>query len=734
MARYTSRYYNDEAMADLIASASYLIQKNSGDQVKAEWLLEGGLGSTRWKTANGKKHYKTSCGWTGTLDINFDILLPDGSSLIDAKNRKILYSLQRYAYFFRSGYLAFKPGPAYWAAVISWVFKFTYWVYLNKKTLDPERFGYSRITSNHLKTLFSQLARGGWSGALNTIPRILCVFYKLTFKRLPPPEILKNPMDLPPVTRESIIQMLTLRGAYIRKSIGAEHSIVSRKFVGDMIARSPASFKGLKIRIFLRQFEPSFENSKLLNTFRERRAAPSNKTTLLSEPPAEHITKKGLERQVNAAKCFFAGFIESSTGIPNIDVNQKQIILDYDSIVINSKHQNNIPLSFGLDLLNNAMKWVGVYGAGIVSAAIEFIEVCEAAKASHARYWDKREFEQAALNAILAKHKTVGLESMPSISIGEALSIKRITKKKHFTIDRSSLTFHQALFILIGACAICLATLKPFREDELVTLKRRCIFTDTLTNGAWLDSSQGKSGEQGVNLNNTRPIPYIAAHAAMLVQMLGERLSHIYKDTSPHASDLFYIPLHKGLCMPARPTVRNRLIRCMDLFSDYIETPLDGHGRRLYVRVHEMRKFFLLVLYWHEKDYGLDCGAWMAAHIDPTHIQAYTDTSDTAYEISEWEAQCVEDKLIDLEDNRLSPEEEPGLVNLYKKICRNFKVSQIKGLRKKDYISMLIKLKEQGDYQITPYIIYQKIGPKAPVGFDFVVKCGDKIHESYQHR
>ncbi|WP_448110808.1 hypothetical protein [Pseudomonas lini] len=726
MARYTSRHYNEGAIAELIASASYLIEKPSDGQIQAEWLLEGGLGSTRWKTANGKKHYKTSCGWVGTLDINFDVLLPDGSSLIDAKNRIILYSLQRFAYFFRSGYLTFKPGPSYWAEVISWAINLTYWVYLNKNNLNPEEFGYSKITSNHLETLISQLARGGWSDALNIIPRTLCIFYKLTFGRTLPPEILKNPMDLPPATRNSIVKMLTLRGAYIRSRAGAEHFTVSRKFVGDLISRSPTSIKALKVRAFLRQFELSFETSKLLHTGRDRRAAPSNKTTLVSDLPPEQITKKGLTWQVNAANCFFSGFLEPSTGIPNLNINQKQINLDYESIAINSKHQNNIPLSFGLELLNNAMKWISVYGVAIVSAVIDFIEVCESAKSSHSCFLDKRDFEQNVLDTILAKYKTVGLESMPSIPIGEALNIKTNTKIKHCTIDRSKLTLHQALFILVGACAICLATLKPFREDELVTLRRRCIFTDTLSNGAWLDSSQGKSGEQGINLNSIRPIPYIAAHAAMLMQLLGERLSCIYKDSSPHASDLFYFPSHKGFSIPVKSSVRDRFIRCMDLFSDYIESPLDNHGRRLYVRVHEMRKFFLLVLYWHEKDYGLDCGAWMAAHVDPKHIQAYTDTSDTAYEISEWEAQCVEDKLIDLEENRLSPEKEPGLVNLYKKICRNFKVSQIKGVRKKDYIAMLIKLKEQGGYKITPYVIYHQANPKAPVGFDFIVKCGVK--------
>lgn len=282
----------------------------------------------------------------------------------------------------------------------------------------------------------------------------------------------------------------------------------------------------------------------------------------------------------------------------------------------------------------------------------------------------------------------------------------------------------------VGACVVLISILKPIRNKELCNLKRDSLMLNPLFGGAYLEHLQGKTGVMGINLQIVRDIPSLAARGIQYLQVLGVRLSAIYGDNSDHASDLFYFPC-QGFKMPWGKYNSLRVNRCIDTFCDIINTPMDKIGRRWYLRVHEMRKFFLLVTNRHQGALVTEALRHAAGHVNTTHIDAYTAVDSYDDECIRFESECVEDKLIALDTGRVDRGGNEGLVKLYELCCHHFKVNSLSSVSSVDTRSLLIDLRRNKTYEISTYAITSVNYDAEVLEMEFAIRIGGKADEKF---
>lgn len=266
--------------------------------------------------------------------------------------------------------------------------------------------------------------------------------------------------------------------------------------------------------------------------------------------------------------------------------------------------------------------------------------------------------------------------------------------------------------------------LKPIRSSELSKLNRNCLSTNTGSGGAFMRHRVGKTGALGINDEIERPIPYLAAYAIQLLQVLGASLSRIYEDKSEYAKQLFYIP-GRGFKRLTGKYADWKLNLCIDSFCDSIKLPSDKLGRRWYVRVHEMRKFFLLIVHRHVGDSSKELLRYLAGHSNYRHIDDYVayDVSDS--EAVRYESECIDDKLIALEKGLLPKNQNQGLLALHTKVLKDFNVTSISTLNNKEFLKYLDRLAHQPDFAINTYTIRLETYDDEVFAIDFAIRLGE---------
>ncbi|MEB0123965.1 hypothetical protein QN391_25265 [Pseudomonas sp. CCI1.2] len=369
-------------------------------------------------------------------------------------------------------------------------------------------------------------------------------------------------------------------------------------------------------------------------------------------------------------------------------------------------HTPKIPLEIGINTLKNSIKWVMVYGEPIIDAIVYFVErsamiVAEDTPVSH-KHKDKDKVFIKAIN----EFKTTPYPSLPPEALGKILNIAKFNPKTHlYCNEKDGVSFFHVMQCLIGACAITIAIMKPIRDTELAGLLRSCLDPEPTDGGAFLTHENNKSGSMGLNDKIRRPIPFVSAHAIQLLQRLGTRLVKFYGDTSPHASELFYFPSTRALGKPSGNRMRHRIDKCIKAFCDQINMPIDKYGRRWYVRIHELRKFFILSMHQHEQYYTDEALRYQAGHTNRDHLDDYLSGDIPRDEICHYEAECIDEKLISLELGKILREDNAGLTALYDHIRKHFGVVSIKSRNTKQYFDLLEKMIYRKEILLSVYTI-----------------------------
>lgn len=657
---------------------------------RPSWLLSDWSDHV-WKTLAGKKTRFLNGKWISTLDVNWKIRLPDGSFLTDDSNSVMLETVKMTACLYRDGF-AGKRVPA----LTTWIhFCFTLksianWLFLHKSQLAPKHFGFALLDQQSLRELFTQVGRGGWTEAHCLVRRYFECFYIGAFQTTVVPDLdlnarLGNDIVGP------ICAWLASLNAYSKRSGGR----ISRSFLSDLLGVEKDTLTGASDRFmaFLRQFEPkACDSGDLLLSGQKRREFPGHRTitieaalqTSTSFSPAEMLAS-----EIEVILRLYPHMPEQLISPETINVKELKSLARKYSVEV--KRTPFMPVETGMKYLDTALSWVENYGDRLVE---HFLRSMEAVLRFTAPCADHHSARSKWMSSIL---KDIPIpEKLKEIGGGFG-SLTPNTRRVSFAKRRHSPSIHEAIEVLIGAIVVIIAILKPSRNSEIAMLRRDCL---KFNGYYYLQSDLAKRTVGPFNSEaEAKPIPAIAAKAIKQLQRLSAGLIAQFDERDDFYRDrLFVLP---SFYLGERKTIYSRILdRYLDLFCDYVNLPPDELGRRWYVRIHELRKWTLLLMFWSGRESVMDAASDLAGHTNVEHLKAYIELEFPGETAESLDALYIGDRLRTRTGFSGS---EAEFAELYDRVLNHFKVKGLDLVSERELRAYLLSLQERNLFHIEKY-------------------------------
>jgi hypothetical protein len=707
-------YPADDHVEILISQAKSNIDLRKGNRslYHTPWLLNGGLGSPEWTSLVPNKDY--------TLKHSFDRSLADGSNLLDEQNKLLLEAIHKSAILARNGVTtAGHMTPKRWNAGLLITINFASWVTMSRSRFQPELYGFAQVTFDDYQAFLDEFANGGWTEALKCRERIISHFHSKTDFLEPIEAILASPEKLDVQFVRKVCDWLTENNLYSMD--GNKTACVSRTYLNKNVGL-PGTAGNKELTAFLRQFEPHLQRGFL--TASVQRGLPSHKSKILSSNRTIEggVNQRSFTELVSALNDLFKCQPHLPELIPEISYGRKEALSKYNKILTRGSHTRLIPLTIGMHALNMASRWILEFGPAIVDATTFYAERFNEIPETGTDPCKKR---NDIFNCTVQNWSYYDYEKKSDCRLVDALNITSLSSREYYVCSPSATDFYRCLKSFIGACVVVIGLLKPMRDQEILNLPRDCLSSSPNV-GSELTHEQLKAGLFGINPVITRAIPSLTARAIQLLQVLGSKLKVIYQDDAKHSELLFYFPT-RGLKRPKTAEgLRDRINDCLDEFCNMIEIPLDKEGRRWYIRIHEMRKFFILVSHRHGGEKLSQLLRYQAGQKDKKHLENYIAPEASDDDYVRYESECIDDKIIALESGHLSPENNDGLVALYEAACEALRVTSISSIPPDEAVRILSNMRTRGDYTVNTYSVTLDIFDGKIETIDFAIKFGEK--------
>lgn len=707
-------YHPDDHAEILIRQAESALELRRGTRslYHTPWLIKGEIGSSEWisQVPSSDK----------TLTHSFDRGMADGSNLLDNQNHLLLEAIQRSAILSRNGVTTRGHITSkHWTANLLTTINFASWVTMHRIRFEPELYGFARVGLEDYKNFLTDYAKGGWTVALKCQERIISYFHTRIDFPTPLEDVLSNLQCLDQNFIQQVCDWLKNNNLYTIN--GSKPGCVSRRYLNEQVG-IPGTAGNKRLTAFLRQFEPHLQGDFLTPSV--PRGLPSHRAQSASSVSADEsgTSKRTFTEVHSGLSDLFKSHSHLPAIVPAIEYHRKEALLFHNNTLSRGEHTRLIPLTIGMHALNMACRWVLEFGPSLVEAALYYAKEFTRVPDTGTDPWLLR---NDIFQKTIGSWKYHSFESERNTPLIDALNITRYSTRARYICSPQSTDFHLSLQAFIGACVVVIALLKPMRDQEIMHLPRTCLGIAS-NSGSELTHEQMKAGILGINPDITRAIPSITARAIQLLQLMGSNLKAIYNDNGKHSDLLFYFPLRGLRPPPSADGLRDRLNACLDQFCNMIEIPLDKYGRRWYIRIHEMRKFFILTSHRHGGEKLNQILRSQAGHKDPSHLDSYTapDISDEDY--VRYESECIDDKIIALEAGLLGEEENEGLVALYKAACKAFGVTSISSIPTDEVTRILSHMRSRGDYTVITYSVTLEDFDGMVETIDFAIKYGEK--------
>lgn len=630
--------------------------------------------------------------------------------------------LKKVCVLLRNGDSARMLSPRVWRDYVLELLSIAKWLVLHEHRYQPITHGFSLLDQNAINGLLREIASGGWMEGFQIPARLVSSWYRSIYGTECPADLLEQPYSLPEAIRLKMAEWLADEG-YGYQVIAGVHRRqwkLSRSKLAKQV-NATVSLLGcsLKFSVFCRQFEPHFSRSALLLPAVQRTEYPDHATKV----PKEILRETTCVTSFQSTASMLRYLLRVHRHLPNDLPDPQCLSVKQSSDLARTQarakgHTRFIPVDVGLTYLNEAMRWVHCYGEALVDYYLTVLARVELTPGRTR----KAQSHRATLNAAFAgvdESRFIVRRQEGEASLARVLGISAFTRDVAEASDyeafRKTPTLAEAMDILIGACAICIGLLKPSRESELVYLKRDCLIQGH--DGYYLRFELGKSNVGEAYQLRDKPIPSVTAHAIQLLQRLGAALAVSFAESRRCKDNLFYLPSASGM-EPLTPAP-NLLNSSLDRFCDYVGLPPDSLGRRWYVRIHEMRKWFLLLLFWAGRYDVLDAVRWIAGHVRAEDTYAYIEHEFPGEELPGIEAQYSIDRLRHLDQVKRISEtsaavgEGPGLDALYDRVCQHFEVSSLVMVPEPQWTDYVVSLREQNGFALHPHTVCAITGDDA---------------------
>lgn len=684
-----------------LASAKQQIRPYDG-KYEAPWLLTA-FEAPVWATSNRGREELVDGQWQNTIRLDWRIPIPNGALLTDARYEPLLTLAKKIAFLTRSDLVSGSSTPRAWKNSTLHLIRVIRWTVLHEERFLPEQYGLRLLDQPALDWLFGLIAEGGWAHALQVPQRILGAMYLGAHGVASPQALLDNPYTIPTAEIGPLVHWLECQDGYKQTQSGAHYGKrhLKREPLARLISENPSSLNVPNVSRFLRQFDPDFSNESLLVCLQQGTEFPSQKVESIQVVSGG----AGSEGSVETVAQMIATILDAHRHVPDLlpvpaHISLRRAASNAKRVSRSSSHTLFMPVNTGLAYLNTAMRFVQAYGEAIVGFYLAVI----------ADY--NSNTKNASTNKSLNRRlNDWHIESgEPIAAILNITEFRRTEAKPDFGRLQSNPTLDEALRVLIGSCIVCMALLKPSRQEELTHLKRNCL--REYAGGYWINFNLGKSNASEAWQDEDRPIPVIAAKAIHLLQRLGAGLSTLLAEDRKVGDNLFYLPKAEGKGSLA--ATGGLLNSQLDIFCDFVGLPPDSEGRRWYVRIHEMRKWFLLLLFWSGRFDVLDAARWIAGHTDAEHIYAYIEKEFPGEELPQIEAEYSIDRVYrrDLERKRSKGDagNEDGVDALYEVVLRHFNVESLTMVPEPEWTGYVQSLREDEKFRLEPHSIFGENG------------------------
>lgn len=675
-----------------------------------EWIISKGE-ETRYIDNNIRDHYT----------YKWSTKLYDGTNLISQENNKLLREMQRLAFLIRE----LPGGPKKLLTFKSFLWSLNFlvrWMFVHGNGLNPRRYSLTQITQHHLIDFFIDLSKGGTVFALRYPERFLQAVAPSALGRAPSREELEEPLNLHIETCLQVSLWLKKNKLMKKKdrSSNGELELDPNSFCQLINVDGGTVSGGPKWHAFLHQFdfnENNSNNSKTLVSGASscRREMPTQRLLTNEEVKNSLMSEKSLSKYFSDIKYILGIYRHLPNICPNpINIKPKEISQTISNITSIAKHTPWIPLPTAMAYTTEALRWVHVYGEDLVSFFLKaYEELYENGLLISAPTPDKENPTKADLALLYKKLTKQRDEIIDNISLPasiRSLNIKgmgcygSINGKRAFKKLRDSPSLMDAIMVLIGAISVVVTMTKPMRESEFRSLKRDCLH-HVKDDGYWLMQEVKKKSLEGSLSRDARPIPVISATAIQLLRTLTDGIKKIVGITDPWLiSSLMTLPsfglFEPGISVPNS----SRFIQILDAFCDYVAISPDSQGRRWYLRIHEMRKSFLITFFWTFRYASLDASRWIAGHNDTSHVYQYIQANFPGEELPALEAEYASKILREYKEFG-PPDGTKEVDTLYRTVCEHFSVLDVSWIDEKtlrDWLELQFELHE---FEIVPYSI-----------------------------
>lgn len=441
---------------------------------RAPWLLSS-FHSNEWVTRNKGKEEIIDGAWTNCVRVDWNFELVKGVFLTSPKYETILNLNKRISFYIRSQVIGGISSPTTWKAIILFQIQLTRWLVINETQFKPHLYGFKLINQNAIQSLLRQFTTGGWEECLGIAQGLLESFYLKAFDCSLPHAIKNHRQQLPSAAIKGIEKYLDANNFYIKVPTGPNKGkkYLSRDKISTLV-NLPARQLSANSRIntFLRQFEPDFHHPHLQTRLNQRTEFPDQKTGLIDSGHSSSA-EGSVASFCSNLSLIFSAYSHETESIPSPEIiSLEDAQREFDGLTRNAGHNLFIPIDTGLHYLNAAMRLVHSYGDAIVDCTLTMFQ--RGAKGA------RLESEAEKFNLWCAQvTKTCVLKrGGKSISLSDALGVHDFQNLAdvNFARLRNSPTLLEIQRVLIGACVVCIALLKPSRENELGELNRDCLY------------------------------------------------------------------------------------------------------------------------------------------------------------------------------------------------------------------------------------------------------------------
>lgn len=421
-----------QAMIKQAEMRSKIHKKNHN--YEADWLVSGKIGSPEWIVS-----------FPGTPElttIDFDRLMPDGTRLSDEINQRLLCTIQKWLFHCRVGNITGKlTAPRRWMTYFSFCMNLASWAKLYQAIYDTNTHGFKLLDEDACKSIAEELSRGSWTAALLLKERFISHLLDLFPGSFSLDELLHEPDQLPFELTEKAILYFEKNGLYVATAQDStyEKGMLSRDYIGTILGRPAASLHNSGFRLFIRQFEPSLIHEHLLQRGVRKNIYNTQNTQTIEEASSGGMGVSGFKDNILILRHFFRGHQAIPDDIPNVDLNVDKIVLEYKRHLKVGGHTKLLPLEVGFSCLNQAAKWVLVYGQAIVNSLIYYTKEFVAIDGSNSLS------KQSVKKQILFQETqhfwmTEAMGDLPAQRLDQALNITKLQTKMKKTFLMASPT------------------------------------------------------------------------------------------------------------------------------------------------------------------------------------------------------------------------------------------------------------------------------------------------------